>query len=86
MGKWRKSPPALVARFQAMLPDDPRIERKQMFGYPAAFLNGNLFTGLHQESLMVRLSEDDRALAHSAFGATMFEPMNPNTRKIFSFG
>jgi hypothetical protein len=54
---WRKSPDDLIALFHAALPDDPRIERRKMFGYPCAFVGGNLFTGLHQENVIVRLAE-----------------------------
>ncbi len=48
MPTWKKSSPALIAYFDKALPDDPRVERRQMFGYPCAFVNGQLFTGLHQ--------------------------------------
>lgn len=71
---WRKSPPALIAKFDAALPDDPRVERRQMFGYPAAFTNGNLFTGLHQDDLMIRLDERSRG-ALTNLGGLPFEPM-----------
>lgn len=33
MPKWKKSSPALVERFEAALPRDPRVEPKKMFGY-----------------------------------------------------
>ena len=56
-------------------PDDPKIEHRKMFGYPAAFIDGNLFAGLHQETLMVRLSEADRDRARSDLRAEAFEPM-----------
>ena len=71
---WRKSPPALIAAFDAALPDDPHVERRKMFGYPAAFAHGHLFTGLHQENLMVRLGEAQRA-ALLKNGGRPFEPM-----------
>lgn len=71
---WRKSPPALIAAFDAALPDDPHVERRKMFGYPAAFAHGHLFTGLHQENLMVRLGEAQRA-ALVKNGGRPFEPM-----------
>jgi outer membrane biosynthesis protein TonB len=59
---WRKSPQALVALFDAaVVPADARIERRSMFGYPAAFLNGHLLAGLHQEDLVLKLAEADRA-------------------------
>ncbi|MBL9097656.1 MAG: TfoX/Sxy family protein [Alphaproteobacteria bacterium] len=71
---WRKSPPALIAAFDAALPDDPHVERRKMFGYPAAFAHGHLFTGLHQENLMVRLGDAQRA-ALVKNGGRPFEPM-----------
>ncbi len=46
-----------------------------MFGYPCAFVNGNMFTGLHQEALIVRLGEDDRERLIDEAGARQFEPM-----------
>lgn len=57
------------------LPDDPGVERRKMFGYPCAFVGGNLFTGLHQENIIVRLAEKDRVVAIDKKGARLFEPM-----------
>ena len=34
------------ARFRDLVPDDPRIEVKPMFGNLGAFVNGNMFMGL----------------------------------------
>jgi TfoX/Sxy family transcriptional regulator of competence genes len=72
---WRKSPPALVELFDAVVPADPRIERRKMFGYPAAFVAGRLFAGLHQESFILKLSEPDRDTLCAEHGARAFEPM-----------
>jgi TfoX/Sxy family transcriptional regulator of competence genes len=72
---WRKSPDELIALFYAALPDDPRVECRKMFGYPCAFVTGNLFAGLHQESVIVRLAENERAAAIAEQGACMFEPI-----------
>jgi TfoX/Sxy family transcriptional regulator of competence genes len=72
---WRKSPPDLIAAFDAALPDDRRVQRRSMFGYPCAFARGNMFTGLHQESLIVRLPEAERARLLRDPGAAVFEPM-----------
>ena len=71
---WRKSPATLIATFEQALPADARVQRRQMFGYPAAFANGNLFTGLHQGDLMVRLAEADRGKL-KALGGVTFAPM-----------
>ncbi len=52
---WKKSSPELQARFQAALPIHPGVEHRKMFGYPCCFVNGNFFTGLFEESVVVRL-------------------------------
>jgi TfoX/Sxy family transcriptional regulator of competence genes len=72
--RWKKAPPELVALFEAVLSAEPRAERRTMFGYPAAFVNGNMVTGLHQDAWMVRLAEPDRATLVAQGGRT-FEPM-----------
>jgi len=45
-----------------------------MFGYPCAFLNGNMLAGLFQDQMMLRLSEADRARAALDAAATPFSP------------
>ena len=72
---WRKSPPQLIALFDAAVPQDRRIQRRKMFGYPAAFLNGHLFAGLHQESFVLKLSPADRDKLIAERHASMFEPV-----------
>jgi TfoX/Sxy family transcriptional regulator of competence genes len=72
--KWRKSPEVLVQAFDHCLPGVAGVQRKAMFGYPCAFVNGHLFCGLHQDSIIVRLSEARRN-ALVAKGASVFEPM-----------
>lgn len=72
---WRKSPPELVDLFERAVPRGRGIERRKMFGYPAAFLNGHLFAGLHQESFVVRLPEADCERAGAEHRTRAFEPM-----------
>ena len=72
---WRKSPEALVRTFDTLVPDDPDVERRKMFGYPAAFVGGNLFMSLFQDSFVLRLSDDDRRALLAYDGAAPFEPM-----------
>ncbi len=55
MATWKKVPAELAARFDVALPVLADVERRKMFGCPAAFVNGNLFAGLHEDRLMVRL-------------------------------
>jgi TfoX/Sxy family transcriptional regulator of competence genes len=72
---WRKSPPQLVAMFESVVPYMPGVVAKPMFGYPACFVNGHMFMGLHQEDMIVRLSEADRKDALAIGGTRIFEPM-----------
>jgi TfoX/Sxy family transcriptional regulator of competence genes len=72
---WTKSPPALIDLFDKSVPASATVSRRQMFGYPAAFANGNLFIGLHQNDFIMRLSEEDRALFSARYGERTFEPM-----------
>lgn len=51
-------------------------QKKKMFGYPVYFLNGNMFTGIHQDNIILRLSDSDRTTILAAEGdAAPFEPM-----------
>lgn len=53
---WKKSPPALIEAFIAALPgDDSRVQRRQMFGYPCAFVNGHMAVGLHEDRVIARV-------------------------------
>lgn len=71
---WEKSAPALVAAFDAALPRQPDVERRAMFGYPCAFVNRQMFAGLHEQNLLVRLPEDERTRLLAEPGARRFEP------------
>ena len=73
--KWEPAPPELVQLFQRMLRHVRRVQMRKMFGYPAAFLNGQMMAGLFQNRMMLRLSADDRASFLELRGATPFEPM-----------
>lgn len=72
--QWKKTPPDLAAAFAKAAPKDPKVVRKPMFGYPALFLNGNMFAGTFQDKIVVRLAEDERGRALKA-GSKQFEPM-----------
>jgi TfoX/Sxy family transcriptional regulator of competence genes len=45
------------ARFQALVPEDPRVEVKPMFGNLGAFVNGNMFMGLFGSDIGLKLPE-----------------------------
>lgn len=71
---WSKSPPGLVAVFEAVLPGPPAVARP-MFGFPAAFVNGNLFMSLHQDHLVLRLPEGPAQELLEILGGERFEPV-----------
>ncbi len=51
-------------------------QKKIMFGCPAYFVNGNMFTGVHQDTLFLRLAEPERRQLLAEFDeAAPFEPM-----------
>jgi hypothetical protein len=55
----------------------------EMFGYPAAFANGHMFAGLHQDSFVLKLSAADYAAFLKLEGAKPFEPMPGRTMTGF---
>jgi len=79
---FKKSPQALIDAFDSVLPGAP-AQRRQMFGYPAAFVNNNMFMGLFQDHMMVRLPEPLRDDLLKAAGAKMFEPMPRRAMKEY---
>jgi hypothetical protein len=82
MPSFDKSPAALVERFAAVMDRYPEAERKKMFGYPAAFVGGNMATGLFADSWVVRLPDAEIEPAKAA-GAGPFEPMPGKPMKAF---
>ena len=73
---WEKSPTELAERFAAVLDRHPELERRKMFGYPAAFLGGHMVTGLHQSNWVARVGD--------LGGAEPFEPMAGRPMKGFA--
>jgi hypothetical protein len=71
MPKFTKTPPAVVAAFDAASPTRGDIERKTMFSYPALFVKGNMFAFTFGPKIAVRANEATRAKT----GVKRFEPM-----------
>jgi hypothetical protein len=82
MPSFAKSPAELVERFGRILDRHPEATRKQMFGYPAAFVGGNMATGLFADRWIVRLAGDELEGA-SERGGEAFEPMPGRPMKGF---
>ena len=62
------------AAFLELVPGDPAVTTRPMFGNLSAFVNGNMFAGLFGEDLFVRLPEDDYAKVVKQ-GGRDFAPM-----------
>jgi len=77
MPKFVKSSPELVTRFETVLGRNgaPDIVRRQMFGYPCAWIDGNMLSGLFAQDWWVHLSEPDREALLALPGAHQFEVM-----------
>ena len=69
--------------FRSILPDDPRITIRPMFGNISAFVNGNMFTGLFGDDLFVRVSEESRKELLEKKGASLLEPMKGKPMKEY---
>ena len=82
MPSFSKSPPELIERFATVLDGYPQATKKKMFGYPAAFVGGNMATGLFGADWVVRLPDAEIEPAKAA-GATSFEPMPGKPMKAF---
>jgi hypothetical protein len=72
--KFRKPSAELIETFEAVFPGPPAVARK-MFGFPAGFVNGNMFMGLHQEDMVLRLPEEPRTELMQKKDWKTFEPM-----------
>ena len=58
-GKWRKPNPELMELLATLL-EPYNCVSKRMFGSVSYFINNNMFTGVHEDIIFVRLSEEDR--------------------------
>jgi TfoX/Sxy family transcriptional regulator of competence genes len=74
MPKMPKPTEQAKAAFTKLVPAEPAITMRPMFGNLAAFVNGNMFAGLFGEDLFVRLP-DDQAAPIRKQGGRDFEPM-----------
>lgn len=63
MAQMEKVPDHVAAAFDKALPDDPRVERRKMFGLPAAFVGGSMFAGTFGRDVIVKLGSDGQGLA-----------------------
>jgi len=75
MKKWKPGPPEAVAAFEATTSNLPGAEPRKMFGYSCVFAKGQMFAGLHEAGMVLRLPDEQRAEFLRLKGAEQFEPM-----------
>jgi TfoX/Sxy family transcriptional regulator of competence genes len=80
---WTKVPPEHVALLERLVRPLPGAVKRPMFGCPAYFVNGNMFAGAHQESIILRLAPEDREALLTEPGAAPFTPMPGRTMKEY---
>jgi TfoX/Sxy family transcriptional regulator of competence genes len=62
-----------------------QCDRRLMFGAPTYFVNGNMFAGVHEDTIILRLSEVDLKNIFSQFEeAKPFTPMGTHVMKEYA--
>ena len=61
-------------RFRSLVPDDPRVTVKPMFGNLGAFVNGNMFMGLFGADIGLRLAPEEAYALRAVEGSGPFGP------------
>lgn len=81
--EWKKPSQELMGLLASSM-EPFKAEKKKMFGSTVYFTNGNMFTGVHEDHIFLRLSEKDRAEIKAEFKETApFEPMKGRTMKEY---
>lgn len=65
-------------RFASLVPDDPRVTVKPMFGNLGAFVDGQMFMGLFGSDVGIKLPEDKAAALRASGGG----PFGPEERPM----
>ncbi len=71
---WKKAPDALKVLMEKAM-QGIHAEKRSMFGFPCWFVNGNMFAGLFEDTVFVRLSPAQTNKASAA--GRPFAPFSP---------
>jgi len=66
--------PEDINRFRSLVPGDPMVDVKPMFGNLGAFVNGNMFMGLFGSHIGLKLSPADTETLLAVEGAGPYGP------------
>ncbi|MCI4350736.1 MAG: TfoX/Sxy family protein [Thermoplasmata archaeon] len=74
-GAFPKLDPATKRFFESILPAQPDVDIRPMFGHAAAFVHGNMFAGIFGPEVFVRLGPADQQTLMKEVKTSPFEPM-----------
>lgn len=81
--KWKKASTELGSLLEDAL-EGKSFQKRMMFGCPAYFVNNNMFTAVHQDNIIIRLSEDGRSDIKTKYDESEpFEPMKGRVMKEY---
>ena len=81
--KFKKPSPELCQHLDEVMGSFD-VQKRKMFGSPVYFVNRNMFCGVHQDAIFMRLSEGDREKLLEEFDeAQIFEPMEGRKMKEY---
>ena len=80
---WKKASRELIDILENTM-QEFQCERRMMFGSPTFFVNNNMFAGVHQDTIIMRLSEKDRGEIMERYDEiALFEPMEGRFMKEY---
>jgi TfoX/Sxy family transcriptional regulator of competence genes len=81
--EWKKIDPELKKLLEDTM-QSFHCEKRMMFGAPTYFINNNMFVGIHENKIIIRLSEKDRGeIIAGDKRAKPFEPMPGRVMKEY---
>jgi TfoX/Sxy family transcriptional regulator of competence genes len=81
---WKKANSNLIKLLENTVIDYP-CDRRFMFGSPTFFVNGNMFAGVHQDTVILRLPEGERETLFNKYPeAGPFTPMPGRPMKEYA--
>ena len=81
--KWIKAPEELKTLLEKAM-EGIECEKRPMFGYPCYFINRNMFIGLFQDQVFVRLSNSQLSSLKPKFASIVnLEPMQGRPMKDY---
>lgn len=72
---WSDPAPVLVELFEQTVTADPRVQRRTLFGCPAAFVGGHLAVTVFRDQFVIKLGDADVARLHEGRKPVPFEPL-----------